>query len=259
MSILAPSGSPLPTINAVMNVARSRVGDMLDSVDGTLLTNDAAFSQTYLSAAWAWYQERCANAGIELQIRETTLTGFPARATDDVTLQCFITWNGCGDGVSEYDGPALPQDLVNPLSVWRRQSGQATNLLQLMTQAKDGLPRYLDTNVYDWRENGFYFYGTYYPQDFLFRYSTYWADLDLTQPQSQIPMRGCEDCLGARVAFEYASSRGSAQASVMENWANTAFDQSAVRTSRRRQRGTFRRKRYGSSGNSGFGYGWPVL
>lgn len=257
MPVLPALGSPLPTVNKVMNVARARVGDMLDSPDGTLLTNDAPYSQTYLSAAWAWYQDECNNNGIELQTREATITGFPMRATDDVALQCWITWMGSSDGVLQYDYPALPPDLANPLSVWRRQSGQ-TNCFQLMTQAKDGLPRYLDSNVYDWRENGFYFYGAQYAQDFLFRYSTYWQDLDITQPTQQVPMLGCENALGARVAFEYASSRGSTQAPAMENWANAAFQETVQRTSRRKQRGTFRRQRYGGGNQVNGGFGWPV-
>ena len=256
MPIGSTSGSPLPTVNAVMNVARARVGDMLDSEEGTLLTNDAPYAQTYLSAAWSWLQNKCDSNGIELQKREVTLSGIPARAGDDVSNQSFITWQGCGDGTSQYDAPALPFDLANPLSVWRRQSnGNGTsNGFQLMTQAKDGLPRWIDCNVYDWRENGCYFYGAQYAQDFLFRYSTYWADLDLSLPDSLIPMRGCENCLGARVGFEYASARGAAQAPAMESWASAAFEETYVlRTSRRKQRSTFRRKPYGGSSH-GYGY-----
>jgi hypothetical protein len=257
MPIVPNYPAPLPTVNEVMNVARSRVGDMLDQESGTLLTNDAPYAQTFLSSAWKWYQNKCANAGIELQIRETVLTGLPARSNNDTAAQCWITWYGCSDGVGQYDVPALPSDLVNPLSIWRREAG-SLNASQLMSQATDGLPVWIDSNIYDWRENGLYYYGATYVQEFRIRYSTYWQDLDITQPFQQIPMRGCEDCLGARIAYEYNSARmGPDAAAGLARWAEDAFQETVQRTSRRKQRSTFRRKRYGDDGY-GYAGAWPA-
>jgi hypothetical protein len=83
---------------------------------------------------------------------------------------------------------------------------------QLMVQATDGLPPFLDCNQYEWRDDGLYFYGATFAQDFKMSYSAYRPPLDINYPDRQVPMMMCEDCLGARVAFEYASARGATQA-----------------------------------------------
>lgn len=261
MPLVDSGGSPYPSINSVMNTARSRVNDMMNDVDGDLLSNDAPYAQTFLTSAWKWYQARCDTAGVQTFIRSVMLSGLPARATNDVGNEGWITWTGCSDGVNQFDGPVLPQDMISPKSIWRRRSlplnsdgstPENSHALELMTQAVDGLPVYLDTNVYDWREDGIYFYGTNYAQDWKFRYSAYRAPLDITQPDLLVPMMMCEDCLGARVAFEFANARGATQAPAMEAWAETAFNTTSQRATRIKQRQSIRRQGYSSGGGNGF-------
>lgn len=246
-------GNPYPTIDEVMDIARARVNDMMNDTEGDLLSNEAPASQTYLTAAWKWYQARCDTAGVQTFIRSIPIYGIPAMANCDVANECWITWSGCSDGVNQFDAPVLPQDMISPKSIWRRMSvpGGATNPTPfcLMEQATDGLPVWLDCNVYDWREDGIYFYGTNYPQDWKFRYSAYRAPLDITQPASIVPMMMCEDCLGARVAFEFANSRGATQAAAMEAWAETAFSTISLRATRIKGRQNIRRQGY-SRGNN---------
>ncbi len=250
------TGNPYPSVGSVMNVARARINDMINDVNGDLLTNDAPYAQTYLSAAWRWYQDRCSTVGVETLIRETVLHELPPRANDDVANQAWVSWLGCSDGVSQYDLAALPQDLIQPLSVWRRES-DVNAPFHLMKQAEDGLPTWLDTNIYDWREDGLYFFAPHHSQDLRIRYSAYRSDLDITQPDTLVPMMRCEDCLGARVAFEFANARGSAQAASMQAWAEDAFQNGAAqRTNRRKQRQTIRRQPYS---RSGCGNAWPVV
>jgi hypothetical protein len=40
MPIVIPGGSPYPTVNDIMNTARARVNDMMNGVEGDLLSND---------------------------------------------------------------------------------------------------------------------------------------------------------------------------------------------------------------------------
>lgn len=248
-------GFPYPTINEVMDIARARVNDMMNDTTGDLLSNDAPASQTYLTAAWKWYQARCDTAGVQTFIRHITIYGIPPRMNDDVANESWLTWAGCSDGVNQFEDPTLPQDMISPKSVWRRQSQIATEgaintaPFNLMDQATDGLSVWLDCNVYDWRDDGLYFYATNYQQDWKFRYSAYRPSLDITQPYSQIPMMMCEDCLGARVAFEFANSRGATQAPAMKAWAETAFTTISLRATRIKGRQNIRRQGY-SRGNN---------
>jgi hypothetical protein len=256
-TIVPAGGNPYPRISDIMNTARSRVNDMINDVDGDLLTNDAPYAQTYLSDAWTWYQDRCADVGVETLIKEVVLQGLPATASRDTADQAWLTWLGCSDGVNQFDLPQLPQDLIQPLSIWRRQT-QTTNAFALMRQAEDGLPIGRDPNVFDWRDDGVYFYAPTFAQDFRIRYAAYRADLNVLVPTMFVPMMRCRDCLGARVAFEYASARGSAQAPAMEAWAESAFmNGAATRTSRRKQRQTLRRRPYSGGRRGGWGF-WPV-
>ena len=257
MGLQPPAGgNPYPTVGSVMDTARARVLDMINDTSGDLLTNDAPYAQTHLSNAWTWYQDRCADLGVETLIKELVIQGLPAAYSFDTQYQAWLTWMGCSDGVNQFEQPVLPQDLISPLSIWRRQSGNQTTF-QLMDQAEDGLPVVRNVNVYDWRDDGMYYYATSYPQDVRMRYAAYRADLDVTAPETLVPMMRCTDCLGARVAFEYASSRGSAQTAALEAWAETAFQNGAAqRTTRRKQRQTLRRRPYSSRGRCN---PWPVI
>jgi hypothetical protein len=126
-----------------------------------------------------------------------------------------------------------------------------------MAQAVDGLPTHLDCNVYDWREDGIYFYGADYAQDWKFRYSAYRPNLDITQPDSLVSMMMCEDCLGSRIAFEFANARGAVQAPAMQAWAETAFNTTSQRATRIKQRQSIRRQGY--SRGSGFNRNYPNI
>jgi hypothetical protein len=244
MPLVDGSANPYPSINEVMNVARSRVGDMMNDAEGDLLTNDAPYAGTYLNSAWEWYQARCDTAGVQTFIRSVGIFGLPARSNDDVSNEGWITWTGCSDGVFQFDTPTLPQDMISPKSIWRRKSTGSINPaeFELMEQAIDGLPARLDCNVYDWREDGIYFYGANYAQDWKFRYSAYRAALDITRPDDLVPMMMCKDCLGARVGFEFANARGATQAPAMEAWAETAFNTTSQRATRIKQRQSIRRQ-----------------
>jgi hypothetical protein len=254
MPLTDGGGNPYPTINEVMEFARARVNDMMNDVNGDLLSNDAPYAQTYLTSAWKWYQSKCDTAGVQTFIRSVVLSGIPQRSNDDVGNEGWITWSGCSDGVNQFSSPVLPQDMISPKSIWRRpyvaQGATNTSAFELMTQAVDGLPVYLDCNVYDWREDGIYFYGAQYAQDWKFRYSAYRAPLIITRPDDLVPMMMCEDCLGARVAFEFANARGATQAPAMEAWAETAFNTTSQRATRIKQRQSIRRQGY----STGSGY-----
>ena len=245
-------GNPYCTINDVMNSARARLNDMINDTAGDLLTNDAPYAQTYLSDAWDWVKEQYATVGISTLKSEVTLFGVPARAGDDVAYQSWVTWQGCSDGVNQYDGPVLPQDLIQPLSTWRRESG-STGQFQPMTHAQNGLPRSLDPNVVDWRTNGMYFYGSQVAQDILIRYDGALPDLDITIPSAQIPMVGVRNMLGARIAFEFANARGAQGAATLEALADKFFqDGPAKLSSRRGQRGVIQRMPYGGRRRGGY-------
>lgn len=264
MPLVDSGGSPYPTVNEVMDIARARVNDMMNGAEGDLLANDVPSSQTYLTAAWKWYQARCDTAGVQTFKRTTAIFGIPMRASNDVAYESWIAWGGCSDGVNQFELPTLPADMISPKSIWRRPNvpngGDISNIasnmsrFELMFQATDGLPPYMDPNWYEWRDDGLYFYGATYVQDFKLSYSAYRPPLDILKPDSVVPMMFCEDCLGARVAFEFANARGADQAPAMAAWAETAFNTTSQRASRIKGRQSIRRQGYSGRLNNRYSY-----
>ena len=253
----SPTSNPYPTIELVMDNARSRVNDMINDATGDLLADNIPASQTYLTSAWNWLQRQCATAGVETFKREITLVGIPQRYSQDIAKQAWITWLGCSDGVNQYAQPCLPQDMILPLSMWRRQSGTISYFLPMIL-ATDGLPRLFDTNIFDWREDGMYFYAEQWPQDFQLRYSAYRPTLDITKAATTtVPIMMCDDCMGWRIAFEFANARGSDQAPQLKGMADDAFTTIKMGSTQRRQRQNLRRQPYNRRG-SGRGWGWPT-
>lgn len=236
------SASPYPTINQIMEAARTRVNDTALDIDGELLANDQPYSETLLNLAWSWWKDKCAISGIERPIRTVDIYGVPASAGLG-QYRSWINWFGCSDGVNQYESPTLPNDLFLPLNVKRRISG-GTGCYTDMTQANNGLPNWYDPSVYDWSDDGLYFYGTAEPQDFQIRYSADLARLIIANVNDSVPFVGCERAISARLAYEYANRLGSVQAPVMAQLADDEFSMISQRTGRKNQRRNIRRQPY---------------
>lgn len=249
MPVGPASGSPYTTISQIIEMARMRANDMSLSIDGELLANDQPYLNSMVNAAWKWLQGRAATAGVETYIKEAMITGIPAAYTWG--NQLFITWMGCGEvGGIEQDAPALPPDLIMPLSIWSRTSNWP---MQLMAQAADGLPVQATAHVYDWRTDGMYFYGYQnQPTDLRIRYSAAFPDM-IIEKDTPVPMLYAEDCFAARIVFEFANARGGSQAATMASLADTAFETFSQRTSRKNQRRSLRRQSYARQG-CGYSY-----
>lgn len=83
----------------------------------------------------------------------------------------------------------------------------------------------------------------------------YRPPLDITKPQSTVPIMMCDDCMGWRVAFEFANARGSDQAPQLKGLADDAFNTIKMGSTQRRQRQNLRRQPYNRRGSFG---GWGV-
>lgn len=239
-----------------MNLARVRVNDTAFGIDGDLLSDDKPYTPTMLNAAWRWLQREAANRGIETYKKEVFLYGIPAAASTDISNQCFIGLLGCSDGVNEQESPALPADMILPLTVQIRESGNTQVGYVPMRQAENGLPNYWDCYVYDYRTDGIYFYGASTSLDMRIRYSAYLADLQLGQDGAIAPILFCQDVLSARVAYEFCAARGAAATPLLQQMAEDALATMSKSTGRRKQPMSIRRQPYSRRGACNI---WPVI
>ena len=235
-------GNPYPLVQDILNLARARVNDTAISIDGSLLSNTQPYTLTLLNGAWRWIQAKCATAGVSTFVRTGLLQGIPVAALQDTAYESSITWAGCSDGVNQMSGPALPPDLILPLKVGVRNTSTTGEFTPLL-QADNGLPEWLDTNVYDWREDGMYFYGKSIAQDMKLRYAAYRADLTL-DVGAQAPIMFCQDAMSARLAYEFANMRGAVQAPAMAAASVEAFNTISQKSARMTGRKNIRRQSY---------------
>ena len=210
----------------------------MSGLDGELLANDQPATAVMLNSAWRWLQGMAATRGVETFIRVgndyrvarvgIARPGRPGAAGLD-------RMHGWGKrirpaGASAGPDPAAVGSAARPSAV----GGSAgVHALRTMEQATDGLPGYIDCHVYDWREDGLYFFAETYQQDMQIRYSAFRAPLDPLNDAQMVEMMMCEDCLSARVAYEYASLRDATAAPRMATMATEAFEVIAQRSGRR--------------------------
>src|SRR5579872_5792968 len=188
------------TANQILNTARIRVNEKLDSPQGYPGASDPGKqfdevgggiqsleqnpdgsiiykTQIIFNSAYRKFQKYLANLGYRLLIGDNLqITGLPANSNPDPTVQSWLSWNGFYNGTSFTSTPALPQDFYAPLKIRERLSG--TNSLFIpMGCSLDGLRgqqlRVVYNRRWEWRTNGLYLPGATQITDLQFRYTRY--------------------------------------------------------------------------------------
>lgn len=267
MPVLPPSGAaPLDTVASVLNLARVRVNDAIQSIGGDTLTNTAPFTQVATNAAWRRMQSDLSDKGLNRLESEVILTGIPVTSNLDPASQCFIDWNGYFDGNSYFDTPALPGDLLIPLRTWERPTGQNWGTAP-MVNFIDGLPSSMKQGfnfIWEWRDDKLFFPGALSVLDMRVRYAKFIPDFaDTIGDQGQIvpwyntpvPIVRCQDAFADYIAYEVTNARGDAAAAGFlvsgQLKANAIFNREA----RQKQRVNLRRIAR-SAGARCYGSGW---
>lgn len=204
--------------NTILNAARVRVNDELKSLiptSGKILEATDAFTHQVFNNGYRRMQETLSNMGWTGTKAEIIVENLPLVATLDPASQCFINWFNFFDGVNFWDAPTLPDNLVHPLKVWQRYTGQNMPFpKQEMECYLDGLPNWQKTNVnggWEWRENSIYLTGATQAIDLRILYVKYLPDIvDVGNDRwfrQQVPIARCQEPLSLFVAAEFASSR----------------------------------------------------
>lgn len=234
-----------------MNRARAIINDMQISTAGQILTDGAPFTVDYLNEAIEEVQEYLALNGVTSNLIDNfDLTPITPVATQDPSVQVFISTDGYFDGVEMNATPALPPNILVALKCWQRQTGGG-QWFQEFGEPQDGLCSYIPGPYFsrwEWRQDRINLNGATNTLDIRLRYEASIGEVadDSDFSDTTILIRNGKRALAYMVAAVYGDARGSAQAPAMRQLAQTQMDRLVNRYVRRDQRIAYRRGSYSS-------------
>ena len=246
--------APYPTRGDILNLVRVICNDAATALglSGDLLSDSQPYTDVYVQSAWHWLQDELADAGVERFSKEILITGLPAVTVVDPSIAVYMDWGGFYDGTTyntqAAGAPVLPADLIVPSFVWERQSG-ANGIFTKVTMMDGGLPdgapeeklRYCE-----WRDDKLYFRGATGIVDIKLRYIELQPDID-TNPYTQVPVMRSKRAMAYAIASEWARTLGSPLADNFYAMAQSEMGKITLRTSRRKQAVTYRRRPFGDN------------
>ena len=209
--------SPYDSLELVVNLARMRLNDMIQSAGGDVVTDSQPFIIHAINAAWRKMQERLAKLGFLRFKNEVFLSGLPPVQLFGLTASAayYIDWTGVWDGASLTPYVALPQDLIAPEDLWEKWHFPSTYGYTKMDFLPDGIPpmpKDSINRVWTWRNERIYMPGSLTQEDFWLRYWSYAPDFvaaSTTAFSAQpVPIARCADAFSAYLCAEIAGARG---------------------------------------------------
>ena len=134
-----PPTPPYDTVEMVLQSARVRLNDAIQSIGGDILTDTAAFTQQVINNAWRRLQEYLVDRGYSKFNEEQLFLNVPPWGSTDPGVFVGWNWSEYYDGVNVFATPVLPQDMISPLELFERVTG-SNGIFLPMDQVFNGLP-----------------------------------------------------------------------------------------------------------------------
>lgn len=236
--------APYDTVGYVLNLARVYLNDATNGISGDLLASDQPYAAVLLNSAFRKLQDRLMNAGVEVLVRDAIIPSVPVAATDDPSVETFLNWNGYWDGAALIDHPTLPFDMVIPLKVWERHAGTAEFFIPV--DPREGVPETQQVDrfrFYEWKGDRICFRGATQVNDLKIRYLAYFAELDIADA-TPIPILRSARAIAYLMSSEFTRARGGSTADNFHALAEEEINTMTLRTTRRKQELSYRRRRY---------------
>lgn len=231
--------APYETASYVLDVVRMRLNDAVNGIGGDTVKNDQPFVKVAFNSGFRRMQKYLNKMGYNRLTRRAIISAIPVVSDLDPASECWIDWSNYFDGNNFYDSPVVPEDMIIPLRLWERPTGQNWGFTP-MGNYIDGMPSYLKqgfNRIWEWREDKVYFPGAISVTDIQMRYAAYLPKLiDTTDDQGQPvpwyeqPVRIVDstDSLAYFICFEICSGRGDTSAADFQTLAqaeaNELFD-----------------------------------
>jgi hypothetical protein len=256
-----------PSIEEVLNLARTYLNDTVNNGAGLIFTDDQPFILPLINSAIATYQRDLWNRSVPTMIREVFFNSVPPiNSANGVGVPNPAVWQvlgytGFNDGLNFTTTPALPSDLLVPLKLWYRSSNTDLTFSEVNETANGLQTLYQEGSLGDWEWQGdqIVWNGSINATDVRLRYLgtvTYYQDTTPPSafPTTYIPFRDSVQALAYRVAYDFAASRtqpGGAN-DLLAQYQST-INGVVQRQVRRQQHVNYARDPYGSTGDI---FGW---
>jgi hypothetical protein len=208
----ATGATPYDTVNTILNTVKTRLNALTSAQKDVVITNQPYMQQCF-NTAWRKFQAYLANMGFIRFTSEVILTNLGPKLSQDPAVQPFLDWTGYNNGTTLDATIQLPQDLILPMRVWQRVTGQNAEFSPI-PQWLDGLPSMPATpytQTWEWRGDAIYFTGFNQPIDLRVRYANYFGDFieqnGLPWYMQPVPVVRALDSLSMYVCAEIAGSR----------------------------------------------------
>lgn len=270
--------APFDTWESVLELARTRLNDAIQSLGGDILTDNAVFTQTMVTGAWRKMQTFLAQMGHSAFKNRAVLYNFPVYAATDPSAQTALSWMYYFDGVSFWYPPSvglLPPDLILPLKIWERMSATGSNNAmpfpsEPMSQALDGLPNRRPQSwneCWEWRNNTLYLPGSLYAMDLQIEYASFlpdpatvnsvpWYSTATPYAANQlVPLMRCLSPLSLYLAAECSVGRADLDTATFKTEAEDETKQLFNLEAKQKQRSTTSRRRFSEQIRPSHSYG----
>ncbi len=208
----ATGATPYDTVGTILNTVKTRL-NALNKEAADILISGQPYMQQCFNTAWRKLQEYLANKGYIKFTSEVELDNLGAKTSLDPAVQTSLDWSGYNNGTTLDTTKKLPQNLILPMRIWQRVTGQNA-LFCPMNQWLDGMPSLPATpynQTWEWRGDSIYFTGANTALDLRIRYANYLADFIETTGipwyEQTVPIVRALDSLSLYVCAEIAGSR----------------------------------------------------
>jgi hypothetical protein len=226
---------PYDTVEMVLRSARVRLNDAIQSINGDILTDLAAFTPQAVNNAWRRLQEYLVDRGYSKFNAEVVFSGVPAWGSTDPGVFVSFNWATYSDGVNPWPNPVLPQSLISPLDLYERAHG-SNGIFLPMDQVFNGLPtanpgtgpgaRDGLNRLWEWRDDTIYMPGATQSTDIRMRYAAYAPDFVYAGGWNiPVPLMRSLNSFAWYVCSEIARPRGDMDAGQFDQYAQDAAEQ----------------------------------
>lgn len=238
----------------ILNFARVLINDAQGSIQGQDLADVRPYTWPLLNFCYGRLQNWLQDNNVESSTYAEQIIQLPiSSGSSDPNQTCRLGYDGFDDSNGfHYDTPTLPSEMLEPLNIWQRQTGQNAPF-RLFPQRLGGLRASLYGNFlfseWEFRQNSLYFSGgCYTPMDIRIRFIPSFPELVQPtgdQPAPTIYFGRAGEALAYMIAAEFLEIRSAANAPAMRAKAVAELDILANKSAKRENQAMVRRKGYG--------------